>query len=132
MNNYSKQREIILEVIKKNLIHPTAEQIYELVIKKDSKISKSTVYRNINILAKQGIIQKITMTSAPDRYDYIHEEHQHVICLECGKIFDFNYNFEVSKIQEAIKNQNNIEIDLDNITVQGICENCKSKNEGGK
>jgi len=27
MNNYSKQREIILEVIKENRIHPTAEAI---------------------------------------------------------------------------------------------------------
>ena len=34
MNNYSKQREIILEVIKNNRTHPTAEEIYILVTKK--------------------------------------------------------------------------------------------------
>ena len=50
MNNYSKQREIILEVIKNNRTHPTAEEIYILVTKKEPKISRSTVYRNINIL----------------------------------------------------------------------------------
>ena len=51
-NNYSKQREIVLETIKKTYTHPTAEQIYEMVSKVDSKISKSTVYRNINILGE--------------------------------------------------------------------------------
>ena len=45
MNNYSKQREIILEVIKENRIHPTAEEIYNILIKKEPQISKSTVYR---------------------------------------------------------------------------------------
>ena len=43
MNNYSKQREEILEVIKENKMHPTAEKIYQLVIRKNPKISKSTV-----------------------------------------------------------------------------------------
>ena len=55
MNNYSKQREIILEVIKNNRTHPTAEEIYILVTKKEPKISRSTVYRNINILVEKGI-----------------------------------------------------------------------------
>ena len=48
MNNYSKQREIILEVIKNNRTHPTAEEIYILVTKKEPTISRSTVYRKID------------------------------------------------------------------------------------
>ena len=71
MNNYSKQREIILEVIKNNRTHPTAEEIYILVTKKEPKISRSTVYRNINILVEKGIIEKITIATGPDRYDYL-------------------------------------------------------------
>ena len=43
MNNYSKQREAILDVMKENLTHPTAEEIYNLVVKKEPQISKSTV-----------------------------------------------------------------------------------------
>ena len=60
-NNYSKQREIILEVIKNTRIHPTIEEIYEMVKKVDYKISKSTVYRNVKILAENDAIKKITM-----------------------------------------------------------------------
>ena len=105
MNNYSKQREIILEVIKNNRTHPTAEEIYILVTKKEPKISRSTVYRNINILVEKGIIEKITIATGPDRYDYLYEEHYHAICKVCGKAFDFYYKFEKDNLISNIKNR---------------------------
>ena len=87
MNNYSKQREAILDVMKENRTHPTAEEIYKLVLEKESQISKSTVYRNINILVDLGKIRKLNMTVGPDRYDYLYKEHSHAICEKCGNIF---------------------------------------------
>ena len=127
MNNYSKQREVILDVIKNSRTHPTVEEIYNMVIKKEPKISKSTVYRNINILVEQCAIQRIMMATGPDRYDYLHKEHYHAVCEVCGKVFDFYYNFEKEKIIESIKQQANIDIDVNSITICGICEKCKSK-----
>lgn len=127
MNNYSKQREIILEVIKNNRTHPTAEEIYILVTKKEPKISRSTVYRNINILVEKGIIEKITIVTGPDRYDYLYEEHYHAICKVCGKAFDFYYKFEKDNLISNIKKQTNVDIDINSITINGICEKCKSK-----
>ncbi|MCI8411149.1 MAG: transcriptional repressor [Clostridia bacterium] len=126
MNNYSKQRELILEVIKNNLIHPTAEEIYNLVIKEEPTISKSTVYRNINILLEQGEIIKITMSIGPDRYDYMYEQHQHAICKRCGKVYDFSYNFNLEVISNIIKEQTEKNFEINNITIDGICEKCKS------
>ena len=70
MNNYSKQREAILDVMKENLVHPTAEEIYHFVLEKEPQISKSTVYRNINILVELGEIKKLNMTVGPDRIKY--------------------------------------------------------------
>lgn len=127
MNNYSRQREVILDVVKNIRIHPTAEEIYNLVIQEEPKISRSTVYRNINILVEQGAIRKIKMTIGPDRYDYLHKEHYHVVCKVCGKVLDFYYDFEKENIMESIKQQTNIDIDVNSITICGICENCKSK-----
>ncbi len=129
MNNYSKQREAILDVIKQNPIHPTAEGIYQLVSKKEPQISKSTVYRNINILVELGEIQKLNMTIGPDRYDYIYKEHSHIICEKCGKISDFYYNFNKKSISNEILKQIGNYMDVSSITVYGICEDCKSKNK---
>ena len=127
MNNYSKQREVILESIKENRIHPTAEEIYQLVIQKEPKISKSTVYRNINILLEQGSIRKITMVTGPDRFEYQQEEHQHIICENCGKIMDFCYNFNIPQIEKKITSQLKNTFEINNVILYGICEDCKSK-----
>ena len=127
MNNYSRQREAILEVIKENLIHPTADEIYEFVTKKEPQISKSTVYRNISILVELGKIKKIKTTIGPDRYDYTYKEHSHMICEKCGKVFDFYYDFNNENILKEMMKQEDIRFDINSIAVYGICENCKSK-----
>ena len=127
MNNYSRQREAILEVIKENLIHPTADEIYEFVTKKEPQISKSTVYRNISILVEFGKIKKIKTTIGPDRYDYTYKEHSHMICEKCGKVFDFYYDFNNENILKEMMKQEDIRFDINSIAVYGICENCKSK-----
>ena len=127
MNNYSRQREVILETLKGVNTHPTAEELYELVNKKYPKISKSTVYRNINILVESNVIRKIKMLSGADRFDYICKEHYHAICEKCGKVFDFDYSFNKEELKEIIKNQTGIITDADNIAIYGICEECNSK-----
>ena len=127
MNNYSRQREIILETLKEVNIHPTAEELYKLVNRKYPKISKSTVYRNINILVESNVIRKIKMLSGADRFDYICKEHYHAICEKCGKVFDFDYSFNKEELKEIIKNQTGIMTDADNIAIYGICEECNSK-----
>lgn len=123
--NYSKQRELILEIMKELDTHPTAENIYNLVKQRDSKVSKSTVYRNLNLLKEKEIISLIPMSVGPDRYDYIHKQHNHAICIKCGKIIDFEYNFKSNQLQRIIKTQTGIDTYLNTVIVEGICENCK-------
>ena len=88
MNNYSKQREIILGVIKELKTHPTAEELYINKLKKDNKISKSTVYRNINILLESGQIKKISNPVGPDRYDYVSIDGFNKLDIDLIKIVD--------------------------------------------
>lgn len=128
MSNYSKQRECILNIIKNLNTHPTAEEIYEEVYKVDEKISKSTVYRNINTLVETGKINKISMPVGPDRYDYPYKIHSHIVCEKCGKVFDFYYDIPKS-LKDEIKRQLSGEISLtDNMKINGVCYECKSKN----
>ena len=56
--NYSKQRETILNTLKENVVHPTAEYLYDVLKRENSSISLATLYRNLNQLAENGIIKK--------------------------------------------------------------------------
>lgn len=127
MENYSKQREEIVEVIKELYNHPTAEEIYFLTKQKDSSVSRSTVYRNLKVLVQKGIMTQIATSNGPDRYDYVlnRQKHGHVICYKCGKVFDFLYNFDIDQIKVKIANQTGVEILEDGVVMKGICSSCK-------
>lgn len=127
MNNYSKQREVILETIKEAKTHPTAEELYNIVKTKYPSISRSTVYRNINILVESNIIRRIKIKIGADRFDFIAKKHYHAICEKCGKVFDFIYDFERDNLEKTVKNQTGIMVNTDSITIYGICDKCKSK-----
>lgn len=130
MKNYSRQREEIIKVVKDLYTHPTAEDIYMIVKAKDTSVSRSTVYRNLRLLVENNIINKITMLDRPDRYDYIRKEnenHNHAICTKCGKVFDFEYDFEYERLKNIVLKQTGIEISKKGIAIEGICNSCKNK-----
>ena len=93
----------IVELLKNSYNHPTAEEIYMIVKAKDPAVSRSTVYRNLGLLVQNNLIKQISMKVGPDRYDYIREPHNHVMCTKCGKIFDFEYSFEYEELKKIIK-----------------------------
>ncbi len=82
------QRQVILEELRSVTSHPSADEIYELVRKRMPRISLGTVYRNLDILAKCGEIQKLELGCSMKRFDGVAEEHYHIRCLYCDRVFD--------------------------------------------
>ena len=68
----TKQREIVLEELRKTRMHPTADELYERVRKRLPKISLATVYRNLEWLAEREIIRKIEHTGSSKQIGRAH------------------------------------------------------------
>ena len=66
---HSRQREMIYEYLCSTCEHPSAEMIYEDLKKKIEGLSLGTVYRNLNQLAAQGTILRLTGIDGSDHYD---------------------------------------------------------------
>lgn len=80
------QRKIIIEAFDKCPAHYTAQEIYEKVKTRNANINFSTVYRNLELLCKLGIIHKLNISSGISHFELKHSDHHHhhVICLKCG------------------------------------------------
>ena len=130
MENYSKQREEIMEVLKNSYDHPTAEEIYQRAKKNGSTSSRGTVYRNLKLLVETNRILKISMPGLKDRYDFIRKKHSHFICTQCNRAIDFEYDFEIEALKKILSTDVYF-IDENSITISGICKNCTNKNIGG-
>ena len=86
----TKQRQVILEELRKLTSHPTAVGIYRIVVRRLPKISLGTVYRNLDLLTKSGVIQKLEFGSEEARFDGNLAPHHHIRCVKCGRVDDIH------------------------------------------
>ena len=63
----TRQRQVILEELRCLESHPTAAALHAIVRRRLPKISLGTVYRNLELLARKGMIQKLESAGAEAR-----------------------------------------------------------------
>ena len=86
----TRQRSLILEELQKLVSHPTAAELYEIVRRCQPNISLGTVYRNLELLSRLGLIQKLELGGRQARFDGNADSHFHVQCVRCGKVDDIH------------------------------------------
>ncbi len=82
------QRMAVVEFLKNNHKHPTADEIYTAIRKKYPSISPATVYSSLELLKRAGEIQELSIRKDKACFDPITEPHHHLMCTKCGKIWD--------------------------------------------
>ncbi|HEK4781358.1 TPA: transcriptional repressor [Clostridioides difficile] len=127
---FSKQRELILNEILNNPVHPTADYLYENLKKDNPNLSLGTVYRNLAQLTEHGFIRKVSIPGYPDRFDGRIDNHDHIICEVCGEVYDLESEV-LNNLQELISEETDIKITSYNISFKGICNNCKRCSQVG-
>ena len=113
---YTKQRQQVWDEIRNSSEHRDAEEIY-MQTNKSSKlnhgknVSRATVYRTIDVLVKNNLVRKMELGDGRALYEHKIEEehHDHIICVETGKIIEF-FNEELEKIQEDIVKKHGYEL----------------------
>jgi Fur family ferric uptake transcriptional regulator len=126
----TNQRKVIIEELQKLHSHPTADELYEVVRKRLPHISLSTVYRNLEFLARKGIIRKLEIGGAQKRFDGDLDIHQHIRCTECGRIDDLPAGTAVPHCDREILENTGYEIIECSVEFIGICPGCRSRGTG--
>ena len=121
----TKQRELLLDIVRAHTDHPTADTIFEEAHRLDEKISRGTVYRNLNYLSEAGAIMHIKVPGA-DRYDLKTDFHYHFLCVRCRGVWDlpFEYTPEYDKMLSELTRY---EVFRHRLLFEGLCPSCKSK-----
>jgi Fur family peroxide stress response transcriptional regulator len=121
---YSKQREIILTALRSNPVHPTADYLYNLLKPANPALSLGTVYRNLNLLAKDGKIKKIKGLDNKEHFDHNNFDHCHVICGACGAVRDIMPSKKLEAALKELKDYSSFKINSCEIIMHGKCKNC--------
>lgn len=119
----TNQRLEILSYLESTKEHPAAEKIYREVRKKLPKISLGTVYRNLEVLRKKGLVTKLCVGEEKDRFDGNSQEHYHFICERCRRIVDLLLP-DAYQLKERIQNQDKYKVERMDISFRGLCDLC--------
>lgn len=120
---HSNQRDAILKELCSRTDHPTADELFISVRKRIPNISLATVYRNLSLLADEGIILKLTCDGSADHFDGTTSQHYHLYCKECRRLFDLDLH-EFDYLDRLAASNYKGKIESHSITFFGICENC--------
>lgn len=88
LQRMTKQRKLLMEILAKNNWHPTAEELYLLARERLATLSLGTVYRTLEVLYREGYIQKVEAEGTQQRYDGNPSPHAHAQCLRCLRVWD--------------------------------------------
>jgi len=100
----TQQRRAILSVMETAKKHLDAAQLLRKAQRLDASVDRSTVYRTLQLLKRQGLIDELDLMHIHGEGHYyerkLNRDHIHMACLRCGKISEF-----VSDVFEQLKQQ---------------------------
>jgi Fe2+ or Zn2+ uptake regulation protein len=120
----TEQRRLGLDIVRNVPAHLTAEEIYEKAAALRPGISKGTVYRNLDILVKQGGIKSLSVIRHPLRYDGMLTPHAHLVCESCGSIRDISMKPLSFKNENVLKK---VSVRSYSLVIYYLCGCCAKK-----
>jgi Fur family peroxide stress response transcriptional regulator len=118
------QRRIILENLSSRNDHPTAEQIYEAVKDQIRGVSRTTVYRVLEIFVRLGVVAKVSNPHAKARFEADTERHHHLICIDCDSVADC-HDSRLDGIEVPTEVGAGFEVRDFSLAITGLCSSCQ-------
>ena len=125
------QRRLILDYIKAQPAHVTAEAIYNEVSRRCPEMNIATVYRNLQWLHGVGLLRKIDLGKDRLEYEYAGAPmHHHLICKECGAQQEIDNHVMVCFRAHVLEHYG-FEADPEHVAIFGRCARCLAATHGG-
>ncbi len=119
------QRALLLDLLHRSHGHVDADGLYRSAKKKNPRISLSTVYRNLQLFKKMGLVDERHFDEEHHHYEVKSgEEHQHLLCVNCGKVVEFDYPAG-RKFRQDIARKYDFDITGVEVHVTGLCSSCR-------
>lgn len=123
---YTRQREIVLNILYHSDTHFTPESLYMEIKRKEPNLNVgiATVYRTLNLLENSQMVTSLSFGAAGKKFELANKpHHDHLICKNCGKIVEFE-NSIVERQQALIAKEHKFKLTGHLMQLYGICETC--------
>lgn len=125
----TSERKRILQGVSARSGHFDVDTLLYELRREGSPVSRGTVYRSIPLLVEAGILRPVAFTDRHAHYERVlpARHHEHLICLRCGRILEFQ-RLRLEKELEKVCRVNRFHPVGHKVEVTGYCATCAARN----
>lgn len=116
-------RELILDILENNpQRHFRAEELYQILLERGNSVSVSTVYRVLAQFEIAGLVIRHQFEGTTSFFELSrHGHHDHIVCVNCGKIIEFN-NDDIERLQREVSEKHGFSLVTHTLCMFGTCQ----------
>jgi Fe2+ or Zn2+ uptake regulation protein len=119
----TRPRRLILDTVRASDAHPSVAAVYRLVRRRLPRVSLATVYRNLRMLAAEGLLSERADLGGM-RFDGNTDPHDHFTCVACGRIYDVPA-LAAGGVRARVASRTGFEVLTQRIEFYGRCGACR-------
>jgi len=126
--NFTAQRRAILEAVLALDNHPRADQVFAALARRRPRVSRATVFRTLEGLARLRIISRASHPGSAVRYDSRSDRHHHLICTSCERVIDFD-DARLDSIRLPDTRRFGFVVSALQVQLRGTCRECRKQED---
>jgi Fur family ferric uptake transcriptional regulator len=127
------ERLALLDEVFRQHGHIDAEHLLAAARGRGLKISRATVYRNLDLLVASGLARKQRLGRRRYLYEHVHggQRHDHLVCTACGRVVEF-LSPGIAALQSEICRAHGFVPSAYSLQINGLCQACAAADSGAK
>jgi Fur family transcriptional regulator, ferric uptake regulator len=121
----TRSQERVLSLLKKLKRSISAQDIYVELRDGDQGMGLATVYRSLETLKLEGVVQVRTLANGESLYSTLQEDRHHLTCLQCGASIPID-QCPVHDLENQLSQSHRFKIFYHTLEFFGLCHLCQT------
>lgn len=122
------ERQAVFDELFARHEHFEADELLVRLRAKHRKISRATIYRTLELLVDSGVVGRVRIRETGYRYERLRtgEHHDHLICIECGRVIEF-FEPRIEGLQDEVCERHGFLPLSHSHQMRGVCRQCRPR-----
>ena len=123
---HTRSQERILNLLKSIKQGISAQNLYVELRNSNQSMGLATVYRSLEALKLEGLVQVRTLTNGEALYSLVKQDKHHLTCLQCGRSIPIK-QCPVHQLESELETSQNFKIFYHTLEFFGLCDKCHAE-----